>query len=105
MNRMKQFKTVAKVGDVAEGKLRAFNVSGTSVAIANVADTFYAFGNICTHRRCPLAKGDLDGTTVICPCHGSMFDVTNGEVLGGPAEEPVGSYEVRVQGDEIQVAV
>jgi 3-phenylpropionate/trans-cinnamate dioxygenase ferredoxin subunit len=102
---MKEFKTVAKAGDVPDGEMKAFNVGSVSVAVANVGDTFYAFGNICSHRRCPLAKGDLDDTFVTCPCHGSMFDVTNGEVLSGPAEEPVDSYEVRVEGDEIQVAV
>jgi 3-phenylpropionate/trans-cinnamate dioxygenase ferredoxin component len=102
---MSEFKTVAKASDLADGELRAFNVNGISVAVANVEGTLYAFGNICTHRRCPLAKGELEGTEVTCPCHGSMFDVTNGAVLQGPAEEPVGSYAIRVEGEEIQVAV
>jgi nitrite reductase/ring-hydroxylating ferredoxin subunit len=50
---------------------------------------------------------DLDGlrgrelaafATVTCPCHGSEFNVTNGEVLHGPAREPVRSYPVRAEG-------
>ena len=105
MKPMTDFVSVAKANDLAEGELRAFDVTGTSVAVANVGGALYAFGNICTHRRCPLAKGELDGTTVTCPCHGSMFDVTTGAVLRGPAEEPVGSYAVRVEGEEIQVAL
>jgi nitrite reductase/ring-hydroxylating ferredoxin subunit len=105
MKPMGEFVTVAKASDLAEGGLSAFDLGGTSVAVANVGGTLYAFGNICTHRRCPLAKGELDGTTVTCPCHGSMFDVTTGAVLRGPAEEPVGSYAVRAEGEEIQVAV
>lgn len=105
MKTMSEFKTVGKAGELADGELRAFKVNGISVAVANVEGTLYAFGNICTHQRCPLANGDLDGTEVTCPCHGSMFDVTNGEVLQGPAEEPVDSYAVRVEGEDIQVAL
>ena len=101
---MSEFVTVAKATDVAEGELRAFDVDGTSVALANVVGALYAFGNICTHRHCPLAKGKLDGTAVTCPCHGSMFDVTNGAVLKGPAEEPVGSYTVRMEGEGVAMA-
>ena len=41
-----------------------------------------------------LAEGDLEETTVTCPCHGSQFDVVSGQVLRGPAAVPVGSFEV-----------
>jgi 3-phenylpropionate/trans-cinnamate dioxygenase ferredoxin subunit len=102
---MKEFQTVSTVSDLPGGEMMAFDVSGVAVAVANVGDEFYAFGDTCTHNQCSLAEGDLDDTIVTCPCHGSMFDVTDGAVLSGPAEEPVGSYEVRVQNDEIQVAV
>jgi nitrite reductase/ring-hydroxylating ferredoxin subunit len=94
---------VAKVGDIPEGEIRAYEVGGEDVAIANVGGTFYAFNDVCTHAMCSLAEGDLDETTVTCACHGSEFDVTTGNVLGGPAMEPVDSYDVTVEGDEIQV--
>jgi nitrite reductase/ring-hydroxylating ferredoxin subunit len=41
---------------------------------------------------------------VTCPWHGSEFSVETGEVETAPAAEPVPVYEVRVEGDEIQVA-
>ena len=56
-------------------------MEGTQVAIANVDGVFYAFGDNCTHAQCSLAEGDLEGTSVFCPCHGSVFDVTTGAVL------------------------
>jgi nitrite reductase/ring-hydroxylating ferredoxin subunit len=86
-------------------ELAAFDVSGTRIAIANVAGRFYAFGNTCTHQGCSLADGDLEATIVTCPCHGSQFDVTTGEVVRGPAGEPVRSYPVRLEGDALQVEV
>jgi nitrite reductase/ring-hydroxylating ferredoxin subunit len=100
---MAEFVTVAKASDLADGELRRFEVGGTPVAVADVGGTLYAFGNTCTHQGCSLAQGELDGTTVTCPCHGSRFDVTSGAVVRGPAREPVASYAVRVEGKEIQI--
>jgi 3-phenylpropionate/trans-cinnamate dioxygenase ferredoxin subunit len=94
---------VAKVGDIPEGEMRAYEVAGEDVTIANVGGTFFAFNDVCTHAMCSLAEGDLDDTTLTCACHGSEFDVTTGDVLGGPAMEPVDSYEVTVEGDDIRV--
>lgn len=102
---MAEFVTIGKVSDAPEGELAVFEVAGREVAVANVAGTLYAIDNTCTHLNCPLAEGDLDGTTVTCPCHGSEFDVTTGEVANPPALEPVASYPLRVDGDEIQVEI
>jgi nitrite reductase/ring-hydroxylating ferredoxin subunit len=97
------FTAVAKIGDVQAGALAAFEVGGTSIAVANVGGTFHAFDDTCTHRGCSLAEGDLEGTTVTCPCHGSEFDVTTGAVLASPAVQPVRSYRVRVEGDTLEI--
>jgi 3-phenylpropionate/trans-cinnamate dioxygenase ferredoxin component len=40
---------------------------------------------------------------VTCPCHGSQFDVTTGQVLNPPATEPVPVFPLRVEEDEIEV--
>jgi nitrite reductase/ring-hydroxylating ferredoxin subunit len=100
---MTEFTRVAKNGDVNEGDLAAFDVSGQKVAVARVDGSLYAFGDVCTHARCSLAEGELEGKTVTCPCHGSQFDVTTGAVLNPPASEPVPVFQVRVEDDEIQV--
>jgi nitrite reductase/ring-hydroxylating ferredoxin subunit len=41
---------------------------------------------------------------VTCGCHGSVFDLETGEAVGPPADQPLTLYEVRVEGDEVQVA-
>lgn len=96
-------KLVAKTNAVPAGQLAAFDVEGKRVAVANVAGTFYAFDDTCTHRQCSLAEGGLEGTTVTCPCHGSRFDVRTGAVLGPPAVTPVRSYRVRVEREDLKV--
>ena len=100
---MAEFEVVARADDLKEGDMRAFDVRGTKIAVANVAGTFYAFGDTCTHMGCSLAEGDLEETTVTCPCHGSEFDVVSGEVLRGPARVPVGSFEVREESGNLEV--
>jgi nitrite reductase/ring-hydroxylating ferredoxin subunit len=83
--------------------MQAFKFLDTKIAVANVGGTFYAFDDTCTHLQCSLAEGDLQETTVTCTCHGSEFDVTSGAVLQGPAQEPVGTYETRMEGSCLKI--
>lgn len=92
---------IGEAADVADGQMRAFDVDGTSVTVANVTGRLYAFDDTCTHAGCSLSEGDLDGTTLTCPCHGSQFDVTSGLVLRGPAERPVRSHAVKIEGEDL----
>lgn len=99
---MAEFVTVARARDVREG-LSAFDVAGARVAVAKIGDSFHAFDDTCPHAQCSLAEGDLEGTTVACPCHGSRFDVRTGAVLAPPARQPVRSHRVRVEGESLQI--
>ena len=85
------------------GEMRVFDVAGIKVNVARVGGDLYAFDDKCTHMGCSLAQGKLDGTTVTCPCHGSQFDVTSGAVLRGPAQQPVRSRSVQVEGPDLLV--
>ena len=68
-------------------------------AVFNVGGTICATQAKCTHRQGPLSKGKLDGSTVTCPLHGSQFNVCTGEVLRGPATDPLKTYRVDVDGE------
>ena len=102
---MGEFLKVGSSTEVAEGDLAAFDVGGKRVAVANVGGALHAFDDTCTHLQCSLAEGELEGTVVTCPCHGSQFDVTSGEVLRGPAQKPVQSYAARVEDDALRVEI
>jgi 3-phenylpropionate/trans-cinnamate dioxygenase ferredoxin component len=67
------------------------------ISIARVKDRLYAFDDLCTcsAEPCPLSGGLLTGTTIMCQCHGSMFDITTGAVVNGPATEALKVYEVQ----------
>jgi 3-phenylpropionate/trans-cinnamate dioxygenase ferredoxin subunit len=100
-----EFVTVIKTSQIPAGGLRAFDVRGTPIAVANVGGTYYAFDDTCTHEHCSLADGDLAETTVTCMCHGAQFDVRTGQVLAPPAPLPVRVYRTRVEGNDLQIEV
>lgn len=84
-----------RVSDVPPGS--ALLVGG--VAVFNVGGSFCATQGKCTHRQGPLSEGTLDGSTVTCPVHGAQFNVCTGEVLRGPARDPLMTYRVIVDGE------
>jgi len=100
---MAEYVAVSGAGDLGEGERRAFDVHGTQITVANFGGVFHAFDDTCTHMACSLAEGDFEETTVICPCHGSEFDVRSAEVLQGPARKALATYETRVEGDNLEV--
>jgi 3-phenylpropionate/trans-cinnamate dioxygenase ferredoxin component len=66
------------------------------ISIARVDDRLHAFDDLCTcaDPACPLSGGLLTGTTIMCQCHGSRYDITTGTVINGPATEALHVYEV-----------
>jgi nitrite reductase/ring-hydroxylating ferredoxin subunit len=101
-----EFVRVASLAEVPEGELRAYDVAWGRVALAHVENELFAFGDECTHEGCSLAEGALGRgeDSVVCPCHGSEFDLRTGEPLEGPAEDPVPVLVVREQDGWIEVA-
>jgi nitrite reductase/ring-hydroxylating ferredoxin subunit len=102
---MAEFIKVAKTSDLPLGEIRSFEVEGEIIAICNVNGEFYAVKDECTHMDYPLSDGLLVGETVTCAWHGAKFNVRTGEVLSVPAYEPVETYQLRVEGDDIYVLI
>ena len=101
-----EFVTVIKTNEIPVDAVKAIDVRGTRIAVANVGGTYYAFDDACSHEQCSLTdEGDLTGTTITCTCHGSQFDVSTGKVLAPPATVPVRVYPTRIEGDALQIEV
>ena len=97
------FVKIGKVDQVPSGTARVFEVEDKWVAVCNVDGTFYAIDDECTHDGGSLDEGILDGFEIECPRHAARFDVRSGEVTALPAPEPVATFKVRVQGDDIEL--
>jgi 3-phenylpropionate/trans-cinnamate dioxygenase ferredoxin component len=75
------------------------------ISVARIDDRLYAFDDLCTcaEQACPLSGGLLTGTTLMCQCHGSRFDVTTGAVINGPATNALTLYDVQEAEGSVQI--
>jgi len=101
------FRTVASAVTVPNDLVVAHYLDDRKlrISIARVDDRLYAFDDLCTCavEACPLSGGLLTGTTLMCQCHGSRFDIATGAVISGPATEPLNVYEVQEVDGDIRV--
>ncbi len=96
---------LGNAGEIAPGAIAAFDVEGARIDVANLDGKYFGFSDVCPHRGCSLADGELDGSTLTCPCHGSQFNVTNGALVRGPATVGIDTYELEVAGDELTLKI
>jgi nitrite reductase/ring-hydroxylating ferredoxin subunit len=78
------------------------------ISVARVGGRLYAFDDLCPcgqDRACPLSGGLLVGTTLMCQCHGSRFDIETGAVVDGPATTPLSLHAVQEVDGDVQVRV
>lgn len=95
---------VASVGDVSEGELKKVMVGNDPVALYKIEGTIYATTNICNHAQCELDENHMmHGEVVECTCHGSQFKVSDGSVVVPPAADPLKTYSVSVDGEDVFV--
>ena len=101
---MPEFVPVAKVDGLPPGYIKALELNGVKIALANSDGTFYAVQDVCTHEAELLSGGELEGGSIICPWHSSIFDLKTGGVQMGPATDPLQTFEVKVEGNDVKVA-
>jgi 3-phenylpropionate/trans-cinnamate dioxygenase ferredoxin component len=102
---MAEFVTVGQAADIPEGEKNLFTVGDVPVNVARIDGSLYAFSDICTHQGCNLNPSRLEGDEIECECHGSVFDVTTGEVISPPAQDPLPVYPVREEDGNVQIQV
>ena len=95
--------TQAEFEDLEGGKL--VEVGGQKIAVFNMGGKYYAIENTCPHRGGPLAEGMVAGDEVICPWHGSRFNIKTGAFLTPPARQGVKSFPVRVAENDVEVEI
>jgi nitrite reductase/ring-hydroxylating ferredoxin subunit len=102
---MATFVQVATTGELSPGQGKLVEVNQKRIALFNKGGQFYAIDDMCPHRGASLSEGELDGETVVCPWHGALFELRTGAVTRPPAAIGVMTYETRVQGDAIEIAI
>ncbi len=102
---MSDYLKACAVADVPdEGAVRVV-VGGVPLAIVRSEGNVYAIFDVCSHQDVPLSEGDVEEGTIECWLHGSRFDLSTGRPIGLPATRPVPVYPVKIDGDDILVAL
>jgi len=99
---------VCETKDVPPGEARRFSLDGREVAVVNLGEAgFRALDAICSHAHYYLDEGevDVDLETIECPKHGSTFDLNTGSPKTLPATQPVDTFAVTIDGDDVKIEV
>ena len=86
-----------------DGESRYAEVGGVGVLVARTGDEIHAISNRCSHRGGPLDEGELADGCVTCPWHGSIFRLSDGSIVRGPAAYPQPAWQVRVRAGTIEL--
>ena len=99
-----EFTPVLEESELPDSGMRSVEAGGTQILLSRASDgRICAISNVCNHFSGPLAEGDREGDTVVCPLHQSRFDLCTGEAIDGPAVFPQSRYETRVREGTIEV--
>ena len=97
------FVKLASANELKPNSMMGLEVADKKILLANVNGSYLAIGNVCMHRGCKLSKGELKGETVVCPCHGSTYDLKTGNFLKGPTVKGEPKYELKVEKGDILI--
>jgi 3-phenylpropionate/trans-cinnamate dioxygenase ferredoxin component len=98
-----EYVAVATVEELPNGTRKFLEVDGEPIAVFNIADTYYAIADLCSHDGGPVAEGNVYGHEIECPRHGARFDVRTGKVVSFPAVVDIPVYPVKVEGGQVLV--
>ncbi|MGI8476737.1 MAG: non-heme iron oxygenase ferredoxin subunit [Thermomicrobiales bacterium] len=98
---------VGKTADLGPGELRYVEVGPKEepVCLINMGGEYFALDDCCTHQDASLSDGEIQGDEIECPLHGGSFEIRTGQPTSFPVVVAAKTYKVRVEGDEIQIAI
>lgn len=102
---MSEFVSVARLDEIPETGLKGVRVNGREIVLVRSEGEVFALEDRCSHEEFPLSDGEVTDGEITCALHGARFDLATGTPRALPAVTPVRTYEVRVEGDDVQVKV
>ncbi|MGH3917080.1 MAG: non-heme iron oxygenase ferredoxin subunit [Pseudonocardiaceae bacterium] len=94
---------VCSLTEMKEDEPVGFDADGVPVVLVRQGEQVYALADICSHAEVALSEGEVTRQGLECWLHGSCFDLRTGAPSSPPASEPVDTYAVTVDGDDVYV--
>jgi 3-phenylpropionate/trans-cinnamate dioxygenase ferredoxin subunit len=99
------FVRACSVDELKDGGVISVVLAGDEVALVKTEGEVFAIRDWCSHAAVPLSEGEVEGHTIECWLHGSCFDLRTGRPTSMPATVPVPVYPVKIEGDDVLVAM
>jgi nitrite reductase/ring-hydroxylating ferredoxin subunit/uncharacterized membrane protein len=102
------WQTLAPMSELANGRLEVRTVAGVPLLVLRRGSTVDVLADTCSHLSGPLHEGKLvdgegENPCVTCPWHGSVFSITTGDVVHGPATSPQPRFETIVRDGVVEI--
>jgi 3-phenylpropionate/trans-cinnamate dioxygenase ferredoxin subunit len=90
---------------IVEGKPVKLSKNGKDICVARVGNEIFAIEDNCSHQDAALSEGEQNGYKIECWLHSAEFDLRTGDALTPPASQPVKTYPVLVDGNNVVVEI
>ena len=94
---------VCNLTELKDDAPAGFEVAGVPMVLVRQGEQVYALADVCSHAEIALSEGEVTPKGLECWLHGSCFDLRTGQPSSPPASEPVDTYAVTIDGDEVYV--
>ncbi|GAB2515685.1 non-heme iron oxygenase ferredoxin subunit [Nocardiopsis aegyptia] len=97
---------VAALDEIPDDGALAVEVDDdTPIALVRTEGEVFAVRDVCSHAEVRLSEGEVEDGTIECWLHGSCFDLRSGAAINPPATQPVPTYDVKIDGDDVLVSL
>ena len=93
------------IDSLSEGKMVSFDHNNKKILLSNLNGKILATDRICTHAEADLSNGILSENGLTCPLHLSVFDLNTGKPQNPPAENPLDTYNIKLEDNNVLVEV
>jgi nitrite reductase/ring-hydroxylating ferredoxin subunit len=91
--------------EVAEGSVVSADVGGRHLMAVRLGGQVRVADGTCTHEDADLSCGFVSPEGVRCPLHLSVFDMASGMPLNPPAQDPIMTYNVKIEHGTVLVEI
>ena len=87
-----------------DGVTRVESAAGP-IAVYHLRDGWFATQDTCTHAVASLADGFVEDGMIECPVHAGKVCIKTGEPRTLPATEPLATFVVKIEGEDVLLAI
>ena len=100
-----EFVPVATLDELPKNAMKAVELFGREVIVANTGKEIIALDRACPHAGSPLDKGLLRGRHIVCRLHAYMWNIKTGEPVQPDDEDTLHLYPVKIDKEQAQILV